>query len=90
MKIHQNAQSRRRIQAKQKQKPIHTPHLGQNTSMVLAVFINQIRPLIKLQKEEKLANLITYAFTINQVPQVFREYYFVGHKHKYMKDFTER
>jgi hypothetical protein len=39
---------------------------------------------------EKLANLITYAFTINQVPHVFGEYYFAGHKHKYMGDFTER
>ena len=28
MKIHQNAQSRRRIQAKHMQKPIHTPHQG--------------------------------------------------------------
>jgi hypothetical protein len=37
-----------------------------------------------------LANLIIYAFTINQVPHVFREYYFAGHKHKYMGDFTER
>jgi hypothetical protein len=57
---------------------------------VLAVFTDQIQPPTKLQKEEKLANLITYAFTINQVLHVFGEYYFVGHKHKYMKDFTER
>jgi hypothetical protein len=53
------------------------------------VFTDQIQPPTKLQKEEKLANLITYAFTINLVPHVFGEYYFVGHKHKYMEDFTE-
>jgi hypothetical protein len=39
---------------------------------------------------EKLVNLITYAFTINQVPHVFGEYYFAGHKHEYMEKFTER
>jgi hypothetical protein len=57
---------------------------------VLAVFTDQIQPPTKLQKEEKLANLITYAFTINQVLHVFGEYYFAGHKHKYKEDFTER
>jgi hypothetical protein len=31
-----------------------------------------------------------YAFTVNQVPHVFGERYFVGHKHKYMEKFTER
>jgi hypothetical protein len=41
-------------------------------------------------KGEKLANLVTYAFTINQVPHVFGDYYFAGHKHKYMEDFTKR
>jgi hypothetical protein len=56
----------------------------------LAVFIDQIQPPTKLQKKEKLGNLITYAFTINQVPHVFGEYYFAGHKHKYMGDFTKR
>ena len=53
--------------------------------MVLAVITDQIRPPIKTQKEEKLANFNTYAITINQVPHVFREHYFVGHKHKYME-----
>jgi hypothetical protein len=48
-------------------------------------FINQIRLPIESQKEEKLAILIIYAFTINQVPHVFREHYFAGHKHKYME-----
>jgi hypothetical protein len=57
---------------------------------LLAVFTDQIQPPIKLQKEEKLANLITYAFTINQVPHVFGEYYFAGYKHKYIEDFIER
>ena len=38
-----------------------------------------------MKKEEKLANLITYAFTINQVPHVFGEHYFVGHKYEYME-----
>jgi hypothetical protein len=40
-------------------------------------------------KGEKLANLVICAFTINQVPYVFRDYYFAGHKHKYMEDFTK-
>jgi hypothetical protein len=44
---------------------------------LLAVFINQIQPPIESQKEEKLAILITYAFTIN--------HYFAGHKHKNME-----
>ena len=56
----------------------------------MAVFTNQIRQPIKTQKEEKLAILNTYAFTINQVPHVYGEHYFAGHKHKYMEDFTER
>jgi hypothetical protein len=47
-------------------------------------FINQIQLPIESQKE-KLAILIIYAFTINQVPHVFREHYFAGHKHKYME-----
>jgi hypothetical protein len=38
---------------------------------MLAVFTDQIWPPIKLQKDEKLVNLITHAFTINQVPHVF-------------------
>jgi hypothetical protein len=41
-------------------------------------------------KGEKLANLVTYAFTINQSPHVFGDYYFASHKHKYMEDFTKR
>jgi hypothetical protein len=57
---------------------------------LLAVFTDQIQQPTKLQKEEKLANLITYAFTINQIPHVFGEYHFVGHKHEYMEDFIER
>ena len=52
---------------------------------LLAVSIDQIRPPNKSQKEEKLAILITYAFTINQVPHVFGEHYFAGHKHEYME-----
>ena len=56
----------------------------------MAVFTDQIRPPTKVQKEKKLAILNTYAFTINQVPHVFGEYYFAGHKHKYMEQFTER
>jgi hypothetical protein len=47
-------------------------------------------PPIKWQKEKKLANLVTYALTINQVPHVFGDYYFAGHKHKYMENFTKR
>jgi len=54
------------------------------------VFNDQIRPPTKVQKEEKLSILNTYAFTINQVPHVFGEYCFAGHKHKYMEKFTER
>jgi hypothetical protein len=57
---------------------------------VLVVFTDQIRSPIKLQKEEKLANLITHAFTINQVPHVFGEHHFASYKYKYMEDFTER
>ena len=57
---------------------------------LLAIFNDQIRQPIKTQKEEKLAILNTYAFTINQVPHVFGEHYFAGHKHKYMEDFNER
>jgi hypothetical protein len=58
---------------------------------LLAVFNDQIQPPTKVQKEEKLAILNTYAFTINQVPHVFGGYYFAGrHKHKYMEKFTER
>ena len=49
---------------------------------MLAVLNNQIRPPIKPQKEEKLANLITYAFTINKVPHVFGDYYFAGLIHE--------
>jgi hypothetical protein len=56
----------------------------------LAVFNDQIQPPTKVQKEEKLAILNTYVFTINQVPHVFGGYYFAGHKHKYMEKFTER
>ena len=52
---------------------------------MLAVFNDQIRPPTKVQKEEKLAILNTYAFTINQVPHVFVEYCFASHKHKYME-----
>jgi len=52
---------------------------------MLTVFTDQIRPPIKTQKEEKLANLNPYAFTINQVSHVFEEHYFAGHKHKYME-----
>jgi len=57
---------------------------------LLATFTDQIQPPIKTQKDEKLAILNTYAFTINQVPHVFEEHYFAGYKHKYMEDFTER
>ena len=53
--------------------------------LLLVVCIDQIRPPNKSQKEEKLAILITYAFTINQVPHVFGEHYFIGHNHKYME-----
>ena len=52
---------------------------------MLTVFTDQIRPPIKTQKGKKLANLNTYAFTINQVTHVFGEYYFAGHEHKYME-----
>ena len=52
---------------------------------LLAVINDQTRPPTKVQKEEKLTILNTYEFTINQVPYVFGEYYFVGHKHKYME-----
>jgi hypothetical protein len=45
---------------------------------------------IKLQKGEKLTNVITHAFTINEVPHVFGEHHFAGHKYKYMEDFTKR
>ena len=41
------------------------------------VFTDKIRPPTKVQKEEKLAILNTYAFTINQVPHVFGERYFL-------------
>jgi hypothetical protein len=57
---------------------------------LLAVLTDQIRPPIKSQKEEKFANLIIYACTINQIPLVFGEYHFAGHKHKYMEKFTKR
>ena len=46
--------------------------------LLLVVCIDQIRPPNKSQKEEKLAILITYAFTINQVPHLFGEHNFVG------------
>ena len=36
-------------------------------------------------KEERLTILSTYVSTINQVPHVFGEHYFAGHKHKYME-----
>ena len=52
---------------------------------LIVVFNDQIRPPTKIQKEEKLAILNNYAFNINQVPHVFGEYCFVGHKHKYME-----
>jgi hypothetical protein len=55
------------------------------------VFNDQIQPPTKVQKEEKLAILNTYTFTINQVPHVFGGYYFASHhKHKYMEKFTKR
>jgi hypothetical protein len=57
---------------------------------LLVVFTDQIWSPIKLQKEEKLTNLITNLFTINQVPHVFGEYHFAGHTYKYKDDFTER
>jgi hypothetical protein len=57
---------------------------------MLVVLTDQIRLPIKYKKEEKLANLITYSSTINQVPHVFGEYYFTGCKYKYIEDFTER
>jgi hypothetical protein len=41
-------------------------------------------------KKGEISKLVTYAFTINQVPHVFGDYYFAGHKHKYMEDFTNR
>ena len=49
----------------------------------MAVFNDQIRSPTKVKKE-KLTILNTYAFTINQVPHVFGEHYFAGHKHKYI------
>jgi hypothetical protein len=57
---------------------------------VLAALTDQIRPPIKSQKEEKFTNLITYAFTINQILHIFGEYHFAGHKHEYMEKFTKR
>jgi hypothetical protein len=45
---------------------------------------------LRFKKEEKLIILNTYAFTIHQVPHVFGEHYFAGHKHKYMEKFIER
>jgi hypothetical protein len=54
------------------------------------VFNDQIRPPPRIQKEEKLTILNTYAYTINLVPHVFEEYCFVGHKHKYKEKFAER
>jgi len=57
---------------------------------MLAVLNNKIRPPIKTQKEEKLAILNTYAFTIGLIPHVFGGYYFAGPKHKCMENFTER
>ena len=45
---------------------------------------------LRHKKEEKLAILNTYAFTIDQVPHVFGEYCFVGHKYKYMGEYTIR
>ena len=57
---------------------------------LLAIFTDQIRPPIKTQKEEKLTILNTYAFTIDQVPHVFGDCCFVGHKYKYMEKSTER
>jgi hypothetical protein len=45
---------------------------------------------LSYKKIRKLANLITHAFTINQVPHVFGQHHFAGHKYKYMEDFTER
>jgi hypothetical protein len=57
---------------------------------LLVVLNDQIRPPIKTQKEEKLAILNTYAFTIDQVPHVFGEYYFAGHKYKYMGEATPK
>jgi hypothetical protein len=56
----------------------------------LAVFIDQIQPPIKWQKGEKLANLVTYAFTINQVPHVFGDYYFCGSQTQIHVVFTKR
>ena len=56
----------------------------------MAVLNDQIRLPIKTQKEEKLAILNSYAFTIDLVPHVFGEYCFAGHKHKYKEKFNER
>ena len=70
--------------------PTSSPSTFLNNRRVLAVFNDKIRSPTKVQKEEKLAILNTYAFTINQVLHVFGEYCFAGHKHKYMEKFTER
>ena len=51
-------------------------HLRAHKVSLFAVFNDQIRPPIKTQKEEKLAILNTYAFTIDLVPHVFGEYCF--------------
>jgi hypothetical protein len=56
----------------------------------MAVINDQIQLPTKVQKEEKLTILNTYPFTINQVPHVFGEHYFAGHKHKYMEKFIKR
>jgi hypothetical protein len=57
---------------------------------LLAIFIDQIQPPIKLQKEEKLANLIIYEFTINQFHMYLENIILQVITHKYMEDFTER
>ena len=56
----------------------------------MAVLNAQIRSPIKTQKEEKLTILNTYAFTIDQVSHVFGDHYFIGHKYKYMGEYTKK
>jgi hypothetical protein len=45
---------------------------------------------LRHKKEEKLTILNTYAFTIDQVPHVFGDDCFAGHKYKYMGKATPK
>ena len=52
------------------------PHRG---GQLFVVLINQIRPLIKIQKEENWHNLRTNVIYIDMFPHVLEECCFVGH-----------